>query len=196
MYLFHPGIDITEATIHQGFYWPGIRYAVCKEVINCDTCQRKKLSNKNNGKLPAKLSEERSCNKTCVDIIGPYTIQRNSKKENLQLKSAMVIDTVKVWFEKEQYEDKRVISIAKLVETTWMSRYPRPIEIAYDKAKEFIGNEFRKYLIEIEYGIASKPSTSGDPMYNAVLERVHQVLGNLVRTFNISTQTYVDKNDT
>ena len=32
-------------------------------------------------------------------------------------------------------------------------------------------------------------------MYNAVLERIHQVIGNLVRTFNISTQTYVDKND-
>ena len=32
-------------------------------------------------------------------------------------------------------------------------------------------------------------------MSNVVLERIHQVLGNLVRTFNISTQTYVDKND-
>ena len=32
-------------------------------------------------------------------------------------------------------------------------------------------------------------------MSNAVLERIHQVLGNLVRTFNISTQTYVDEYD-
>ena len=31
-------------------------------------------------------------------------------------------------------------------------------------------------------------------MSNAVLERIHQVLGNLVRTFNIS-QTYVDEDD-
>ena len=30
-------------------------------------------------------------------------------------------------------------------------------------------------------------------MYNAVLERIHHVIGNLVRTFNIS-QTQVDKN--
>ena len=30
-------------------------------------------------------------------------------------------------------------------------------------------------------------------MSNAVLERIHQVLGNLVRTFNISTQTYIDE---
>ena len=32
-------------------------------------------------------------------------------------------------------------------------------------------------------------------MYNAVLESIHKVLVNLVRNFNISTQTYVDKND-
>ena len=31
-------------------------------------------------------------------------------------------------------------------------------------------------------------------MSNAILERIHQVLGNLVRTSNIQ-QTYVDKND-
>ena len=31
-------------------------------------------------------------------------------------------------------------------------------------------------------------------MSNVVLERIHQVLGNLVQTFNIS-QTYVDKDD-
>ena len=47
----------------------------------------------------------------------------------------------------------------------------------------------------MEYRITDKLSTSVNPMSNAVLERIHQVLGNLVRTFNIFTQTYVDKND-
>ena len=64
----------------------------------------------------------------------------------------------------------------------------------YDQGKEFIGHEFRKYLIDTEYGITAKPSTSGDPMYNVILEHIHQVIGNLVQTFNIQ-QTYVDKND-
>ena len=32
-------------------------------------------------------------------------------------------------------------------------------------------------------------------MPNAELERIHQVLRNLVRNFNVSTLTYVDKND-
>ena len=64
----------------------------------------------------------------------------------------------------------------------------------YDQGKEFIGPEFRKSLIKTEYGINVKPSTSGNPMSNAILERIHQVLGNLVRNFNIQ-QTYVDEND-
>ena len=76
----------------------------------------------------------------------------------------------------------------------WLSRYPRPIEIRYDQGSEFIGHEFIKSLIEELYRITAQPSTSVNPMYNAVLERIHQVLRNLVNTFNIS-QTNIDKND-
>ena len=37
-----------------------------------------------------------------------------------------MIDAVTGWFKIAQYEDKRAISIANLVETMWLSRYPRP----------------------------------------------------------------------
>ena len=56
-------------------------------------------------------------------------------------------------------------------------------------------HKFIKSLIETEFGITFWPSTSGKPMSNAILEIIHDVLGNLVRTFKISTQTYVDKYD-
>ena len=46
----------------------------------------------------------------------------------------------------------------------------------------------------MEYRITAKLSNSENPISNAILEKIHQVLGNLVQTFNISTQTYVDKN--
>ena len=48
------------------------------------------------------------------------------------------------WFEVVSFDDKRAINIANLVENTWMSRYPRPIEITYDQGKEIIGHEFIK----------------------------------------------------
>ena len=56
-----------------------------------------------------------------------------------------------------------------------------------------IGHEFRKFIIEEEYRITDEPITLGNPISNAVLVWIHQVHGNLVRTFNTS-QTYVDKN--
>ena len=59
-----------------------------------------------------------------------------------------MIDPVTGWLEITQYNDKRVISIANLVETKWLYRYPIPMEITYDQVSEFIGREFRKYLIE------------------------------------------------
>ena len=46
----------------------------------------------------------------------------------------------------------------------------------------------------MEYGITAKPSTLVNPTSNAILERVHQVLGNLMQTCNI-TQICVDKDD-
>ena len=93
-----------------------------------------------------------------------------------------MIDPVIGCFEVLLYDDKGAITIANLVETTWLDRYPRPIEITYDQGKEFNGHEFRKYLIEDEYGITAKPRTLGNPKSNAILERINQVQGNLVRT--------------
>ena len=49
------------------------------------------------------------------------------KKENFHLKDFTMIDPVTGWFEIAQYNDKIAISIADLVETMWMSRYPRSI---------------------------------------------------------------------
>ena len=46
----------------------------------------------------------------------------------------------------------------------------------------------------MEYEITDKPSTLVNPNSNAILVFIHQVIGNLVRTCNI-TQNYVDKYD-
>ena len=61
----------------------------------------------------------------------------------------MMIYPVTVWFEIAQYDDKRAIYIAKLVETTWLSRYPIPMEITYGQGSQFISPVFIKSLIKI-----------------------------------------------
>ena len=49
-----------------------------------------------------------------------------------------------------QYNDKISISTVNLVETTWLTRYPRPMDIMYGQGSEFTDHEFRKQLIEKE----------------------------------------------
>ena len=46
-------------------------------------------------------------------------------------------------------------------------------------------------LIENEYGIKTKSASPGNPQVNAIVEIIHQVLGNLLHTYNLQ-ETYVD----
>ena len=85
----------------------------------------------------------------------------------------MTIDTVTGWSEIAQYNNKRAISITILVETMWLSRYPRPMKIMYDQGSKFIGRAFIKPIIEMEYRIFAKPSTSVNPMSNEILEQIY-----------------------
>ena len=66
--------------------------------------------------------------------------------------------------------------------------------IMYDQGSEFFVHEFRKSLIKIKYWITAKPCTLGNPTSNVILEQIHQVLGNLVRTYNIK-ETYAEEDN-
>ena len=68
---------------------------------------------------------------------------------NLYLKSVTMIDSLTGRFKIMQYNEKSAMSIANLFETTWLTRYTRPMEIMYDQGSEFIGYEFRKARIGI-----------------------------------------------
>ena len=52
-----------------------------------------------------------------------------------------MVDSVTEWFKIKQYNDEIAISTMNLVEATWMSRYPKPMEITYELGKECIGHE-------------------------------------------------------
>ena len=58
-----------------------------------------------------------------------------------------MIEPVTRWFEVTQYSDKKLMTIAKLVETTWLVWYPCPVEITYYQGGGLLGNEFKNSLI-------------------------------------------------
>jgi hypothetical protein len=49
-------------------------------------------------------------------------------------------------------------------------------------------------MIKEDYGIKPKPITVRNPRANASVERVHQVIGNIIRTFELET-SYMDDSD-
>jgi transposase InsO family protein len=49
-------------------------------------------------------------------------------------------------------------------------------------------------MIKNDYGIKAKPITVRNPQANAIVERVHQVIGNIIRTFELE-HNYIDETD-
>lgn len=52
------------------------------------------------------------------------------------------------------------------------------------------GSEFKKYFLDLihNYGLKRKSSTEYNPQSNGIIERVHQVLGNILRAFELETR--------
>ena len=101
-----------------------------------------------------------------------------------------MIDSITKYFEVTQYNNTKAMTIANLVKTMWLVSYPRPVEIMYDQGGEFLGNEFGNILIEQYYVIKTKPDSSGNQQANAIIDRIHEVLGKLIPSFN-PHDTYV-----
>jgi transposase InsO family protein len=190
--LCHPGINRTEETIGQHLWWPKMRDHITNYVKICPLCQRNKRRQKKYGLLPPKLAEATPWDKLCVDLIGPYKIRRKGK-EDLICRCVTMIDPATGWFEIQQYDDKKSITVANIIEQEWFSRYPWPTQVTFDRGSEFIGQDFQK-MIKEDYGIKPKPITVRNPQANAIVERVHQVIGNIIRTFELETN-YMDEDN-
>jgi hypothetical protein len=179
--LCHPGETRTEQTIRQHFWFKNLRERVHDTCTRCPTCQKCKVSHKKYGLLPAKKAEDQPWERLCVDLIGPYTLKQQKGKKTLQLWCITMIDPATGWFEMRELRDKAAITTANLVEQTWLTRYPIPQILTYDRGTEFMA-EFAE-MIENDYGIKRKGITVRNPQANAIIERIHQTIGNMIRTF-------------
>jgi hypothetical protein len=169
-----------------------MRDHITNYVKICPLCQINKRRQKKYGLLPPKLAEATPGDKLCVDLIGPYKIRRKGK-EDLICRCVTMIDPATAWFEIQQYDDKKSITVANIIEQEWFSRYPWPTQVTFDRGSEFIGQDFQK-MIKEDYGVVPKPITVRNPQANAIVERVHQVIGNIIRTFELETN-YMDEDN-
>jgi transposase InsO family protein len=101
-----------------------------------------------------------------------------------------MIDPVTGWFEMAQIANKTAAEVANVCEQAWLTRYPLPQKITLDRGTEFMA-EFAQ-MVKNDYGVKLKPITTRNPQANAIIERVHQTIGNIIRTFNVQA---LDTND-
>ena len=83
--------------------------------------------------------------------------------------------------------------MANIIEQEWFSRYSWPTQITYDRGSKFIGKDCQK-MIKDDYGIKGKPIAVRNPQANVFCERVHQVIGNIIKTFELESN-YLDEED-
>ena len=102
-----------------------------------------------------------------------------------------MIDPVSSWFECAAVSgDPDSNNISKIFDDVWLARYPRPSHVGCDG-----GSEFKLYFKQLcaNYGMKLKTSGAWNPQANAVIERVHQVLGNMLRTFDLDNAEIDDE---
>ena len=188
-HLLHPGEKRLELTLRQHFTFIGLGPLCTRVCKACNVCRSLKSSFKKYGKLPPKNPELIPWHTLCIDLIGPYYFGEKEKQATLH--AMTMIDPATGWFEIVPIPTKRADYIANLLEQTWLTRYPWPTEVRMDKGKEFAG-EVAKAL-KNQYSIDRKIITTRNPQSNAIIERIHKVVADMIRTRDIRGISDLDK---
>ena len=179
-----------------------MRQHIQKHVKFCDRCQKGKKRKRKYGHLPPKIATITPWRQVCVDLVGPYTIKAKDGTI-MDFMCLTMIDPATGWFKivelpnvdviyvrkgeviEEIIIDKSSSCIARLFNRTWLSRYPKAQSIVYDNGSEF--KLFFEQLCE-SYSLKRKPTTVKNPQANAILERMHAVLSDMIHTANVDMQ--------
>ena len=84
--------------------------------------------------------------------------------------------------------DKSSATVARLFNKSWLSRYPRAKNVVYDNRSEF---KLHFQSLCDSYGLKRKPTTIKNPQSNAILERTHGVLADMLRTSGLDNSDTV-----
>ena len=113
-------------------------------------------------------------------------------RKTVYLQAVTMIYPVTGWIESCMVPSACVGLVSNQVELAWLTRYPLPSKVIVNCGNEFLA-EF-KTMIQLGYGITVKPITSRNPQANAILERVHQTIGNIIHTFKVQDMVLNDEN--
>ena len=174
--LGHRGNTSMYQTISRRFHFPGLKQKV--EAFRCEICQLNKPANTQYGHLPERHAELVPWYFVAIDLIGPWKIMVNGRE--LEFNALTCIDPVTNLTELAPIQNKTAAHVASVFEHLWLSRYPKPIKCIHDQGGEFIGADFQ-YKLQ-QWDIQDSPTTSKNATANAICERMHLTVGNILRT--------------
>jgi len=184
--LGHRGKTSLYETIRRRFFFAGLKTRA--EAYKCGICQRNKALNRQYGHLPERQASLVPWEAVAIDLIGPWKL--TVAGQEITFNALTCIDPVTNLVELVRIEDKTASNIARQFENLWLSRYPKPVRCIHDNGGEFIGREFQLKLAQ--HGIHDAPTTSRNPTANAICERMHLVIGNILRTrFNNDSAPHI-----
>ena len=184
-FLCHPGKTRLELTLRQHYDWRGLRTMVHRVCKQCPVCRTQKKRTAKYSKVPPKEPELTPWYTLCIDLIGPYTIGKG--KSEMILHCLTMIDPATGWFEIVEIPHKQADVVINILEFQWLTRYPWPTEVVMDRGREFAA-EVSQTLTH-EYGCAKKLITTQNPQANAMVERGHQMVHNMLRTSGLQDTT-------
>ncbi|DBA05126.1 TPA: hypothetical protein N0F65_004976 [Lagenidium giganteum] len=174
-WLIHPGASTMHVTMAHVFMWPNMGHDVKSYVAKCVTRRRSKHPTVHYGKLPTKATTVNPWFEIAVDSIGPYGPNK--------FRAITIVDTSTRLMELQPVADGSSAEATVIVDRPWLCRYPRPRQCIYDQ-----GSESKKEFAELQDSddIKAIRTTVRNAQANGVIERVHRVIGDKMRTTTIN----------
>ena len=178
----HLGVNKTYQKIINHFYWPGIRKDVVEFCNTCHTCQVIGKPNQTIPKAPLKPipAFEEPFSRILIDCVGPLP---KTKKGNQYLLTIMCAST-----RFPEAVPLRNITTKTVVQalTKFFTLVGLPKSIQSDQGSNFMSGIFQQVMHELQ--IKQYKSTAYHPESQGALERFHQTLKNMMRTYCLETE--------
>ena len=175
--LVHPGAERLHNTLRQHFTWPGMQQHIRTFTRHCDACQKGKRGGKGRGFLPMKDVETAPWRDIALDLAGPWKATVDGK--TIEFHTFTIIDVFTGWPEIIPIQTKKMEVIRDLLVQNWFRRYPRPSQMIFDAGGEFDNEELWKEATR--WFVKPEPITVKNPRANAIVERMHKTLGDMLR---------------
>jgi transposase InsO family protein len=175
--LGHAGKTRIYDSTRNRYHHPHLKRRITPILAACETCRLHKQSGAGFGELAKRDVAAAPWQETHVDLIGPWRVAVNGI--DVEFFALTVIDPVTYLVELVRIDYITSDHVAQKFANIWLLRCHWPAICVHDNGGEFLGLPFQQLLEQCS--IRSRATTSRNPQANALCERMHQTVGNILR---------------